>query len=133
MLKVQFWSPDTCDCALFEAWDSEDASVVHAYVTRAEAQQIVDRIPTVSRNPMPQPEARLCPAHQQLGHTKQLYAAVLGENRLKNLTLLLTSVDAAWSFDDARLLHIRPKVRSRFDLQACLDLAFGPGRVVVDA
>lgn len=133
VLKVQFWSPDTCGCSLFEAWDPDDDSVGHTYVTREQAQQIVNSIATVSRNPMPQPLPILCAAHQQHGHTQRLRDAVLGENRLKNLALLLTQVDAEWSFDEARVLHLRLKTLTRFDAQACLDLAFGRGRVIVDA
>lgn len=133
VLKVQFWSPDTCGCSLFEAWDPDDASVGHTYVTRAQAQEIVDRIPIQIRNLNPQPEPILCAAHQQHGHTQRLRHAVLGENRLKNLALLLTSTGAEWHFDEARVLHLTLKTLTRFDAQACLDLAFGRGMVIVDA
>ena len=143
--SIQRWGPNTCGCKMFQ--EHGDGQPVE-YRTRPEAQAIVNTI-----SGKIQPAAFLCPAHEALGHTAAMYAAVLAENQTWNVTFSIligfladatvqqyrqATDDGAGqiAYDANRVLQVDTSRlaltgRDRMDLQDAVNLQFGPDKVLI--
>lgn len=145
-ITMNFWSPDTCECSIFYSWDKDVASEsrVHTYVAGSSSQAFADSIRrNRNQGPKVQPPIVICPAHTAIGDVPALLTALNSENTRKNISLGLATDEkadfdinaATWSFDASRNLLLtidgQLTVKQLANLQAAVDLQFGPGKVVV--
>jgi len=93
--QVTRWSPDTCGCVLEYEWD--------------------DTVPQDSRVHSFQNLVKKCSDHGSIPVAKDVYDAVLGENRMKNLIFaelqkekpdINAGEDFDWVFDKSRKLTV---------------------------
>ncbi len=158
--KTQRWSPNTCGCSINQKVDVDTHEVTYvtfedsvelqtlqraAYVQELRDQgrgKDASRIAAKKLNSLPEVA---CSAHAGLAGVTGLYEVCDDENKRWNITFgmvrgnnpALVVSDYVWSFDAGRKLHasfpslqLAPLLKS--DLQAALDIRFGPDKVVVE-
>lgn len=145
-IEMNFGRISTCGCRLFMSFDADLplSEQVHTYVPEGRVQALADAIRArKGQGPKPQPSPTICPSHSHLGHTVELFDAVMSEVTRKNIagTLardvksdLVIRDDIRYSFDLDRvlLLQVRGLTSRQFAaLQDSADLQFGPRKVVV--
>src|SRR5678815_2355976 len=141
MIKITTWHPDTCDCTIHYAWDTETTEDERVH-TPVERDGVASTVDVNGRTAIaPKLPTKRCKVHKHLMHHVKHHDTVLEENQRKNISIghivesdqTIAHSDVSWHFDEARILHlICPKLNAsqRSALQAKTDIKFGQNKVI---